>query len=334
VASEDYKRDSALCAIGDGLGNVVEQTCMVQAVQSLYDSVDVWMPRSGEVCREALCGLEGLRAVSIDPKGAFLADHYDVGFFSFLMGPRFVRMVDATDVFKMPHPRFVRAPEAVIAVDLVREVGYEFGMPKPRCGWVPHTGKPFDRPLLGISTGGHPRPYWRRKRYQMWGKVVDYLHEKLPDLSMVLVGTKEDDPIERDFVMDLRDKLPFLTVAGIIRECDVFLSNDCGLGHVAAALDVPTFAVFGPTLLHKNTAMHNMIPIYHRRIGCRPCQYRKPKMGFRLRRGKLRTCKTECLKWLRPETIGNQVLRYLGYAHVCDHRNGPEWYEVLSPGDE
>lgn len=59
------------------------------------------------------------------------------------------------------------------------------------------------QPLLGLSAGGNPRPAWRWKRYERWGKVVDYLHKKLPELNMVLLGTEADDPVDRDFVIDL-----------------------------------------------------------------------------------------------------------------------------------
>jgi heptosyltransferase-3 len=38
-----------------------------------------------------------------------------------------------------------------------------------------------------------------------------------------------------------------LTVAAALARCRAFIGNDSGLGHMAAALGVPTLAVFGPT---------------------------------------------------------------------------------------
>lgn len=43
------------------------------------------------------------------------------------------------------------------------------------------------------------------------------------------------------------DQLPLVQLAGILISCTVYLGNDSGITHLAAALGVPTFAVFGPT---------------------------------------------------------------------------------------
>ncbi|MEX2054673.1 MAG: glycosyltransferase family 9 protein, partial [Candidatus Andersenbacteria bacterium] len=40
---------------------------------------------------------------------------------------------------------------------------------------------------------------------------------------------------------------PLLTTAAAIKHCAIFLSNDSGLMHVAAAVGVPTYGLFGPT---------------------------------------------------------------------------------------
>ena len=36
----------------------------------------------------------------------------------------------------------------------------------------------------------------------------------------------------------------------LIKKCDVFITNDSGPMHVAAALNVPVVAIFGPTNTH------------------------------------------------------------------------------------
>jgi len=41
--------------------------------------------------------------------------------------------------------------------------------------------------------------------------------------------------------------LPVARVAALLARCGAYVGNDSGLTHVAAALDVPTVAVFGPT---------------------------------------------------------------------------------------
>lgn len=41
--------------------------------------------------------------------------------------------------------------------------------------------------------------------------------------------------------------MPLSVVAGALKKCSVFLGHDSGISHMAAALDVPTIALFGPT---------------------------------------------------------------------------------------
>lgn len=334
----DYDRDIALCCVGDGLGNVIEQTCMIQAVQRMYTIVDVWMPRSEPACLDALAGMPGVRYVWRErqphPPGKSQCT-YDAVFHSFLVNEQFLKLLRFTHRFPMRHPTSSGdASEAELATRAARIAGYQGDTPRPYCGWDPYPGEPLRRPLLGLSTGGNPRPVWRWKRYERWDEVVDYLHEKLPELNMVLLGTEEDDQIDRDFVIDFRGKTSFREAAGVIRGCDVFLANDNGLSHTAAALGVRTFALFGPTLIGKNAAQYNTVPIYHRTIGCRPCQFSPQRLGHRFQGEKKVRCEKECLSELKPVMIGNHVLRYLGHEQLCDLRDGAEWYPVLGYHDE
>ena len=337
-ASGDYARNTALCCVGDGLGNVIEQSCMIWAVQKLYATVDVWMPRSEPVCLDALADMPGIRHIWRErrphPSGEPQCT-YNAVFHSFLVSRQFLKMLRFTDQFSMQHPIYKEnVCEAELATQAVRLAGYRGDTLRPYCGWDSYSGAPLRRPLLGLSTGGNPRPVWRLKRYKRWEAVVDYLHEKLPELNMVLVGTEADDPIDRDFVIDLRGKTPFREAAGVIHNCDVFLANDNGLSHVAAALGVRTFTLFGPTLIAKNAARYNTVAIYHRTINCRPCQYSPQRIGHRIRGGKRVRCGKECLSKLKPVMIGNHVLRYLGHEQLCDLRDGTKWYPVLGCHDE
>jgi ADP-heptose:LPS heptosyltransferase len=328
------KRGSAICLIGDGLGNVIEQTCMVQAVQTLYKPVDIWMPRSTPSCLGAMQDMPGIRDVWIGkqpyPPGQSQRS-YVAAFHSFLIGSKFLRQLKFRRRFAMKNPRRGQdAAEAELAMQAIRAAGYIGKTPKPYCGWDDCVKWQDDHTTLGISTGGNSRPVWRWKRYQRWAEIVDYLHKKVPLMNIALLGVDADDPINRPFVVDYRGTLPFRQSAGLVRSCNAFLANDNGLSHTAAALGVRTFTLFGPTRVVKNAAMHNTVPIYHPSLDCRPCQYSKCRMGRRMRDGVNERCDQECLSELDPIMVANQVLRYLGYAELCDIGDGTQWYPLLS----
>ncbi len=66
-------------------------------------------------------------------------------------------------------------------------------------------------------------------------------------------------------------ELPLRVVAALVKRCRLFLSNDSGLMHMAAALQVPTVAIFGPTNPTWVRPWHTPHVIVSRRLPCSPC---------------------------------------------------------------
>jgi ADP-heptose:LPS heptosyltransferase len=61
-------------------------------------------------------------------------------------------------------------------------------------------------------------------------------------------------------------------LAGLLSCCDLFLTNDTGALHIAAALDVPTVALFGPGDPVKVRPLSARALVFHHPISCSPCQ--------------------------------------------------------------
>ncbi len=100
----------------------------------------------------------------------------------------------------------------------------------------------------GCSPGA-PGKRWNPENYAALG---NYLHEQW-QAQIVLVGGKDDlDDIRK--IMERMKTEPLNTAgrctlmetAAIISRCRFFVSNDSGIMHLATAVDVPTFAIFGP----------------------------------------------------------------------------------------
>ena len=68
-------------------------------------------------------------------------------------------------------------------------------------------------------------------------------------------------------------KLSWPEIAQLMKTSRVFVGNDNGLMHFAAALGAKGIALFGPTSRHKNKPMNpEMIP-YSKDLFCEPCQF-------------------------------------------------------------
>ena len=106
------------------------------------------------------------------------------------------------------------------------------------------------RPLLAIHPGaGSAAKRWPAEQF---ARLIDRVVERT---AVVLVSGPADTEVtdevldlceHRDEPVVLRDQ-PLLVVAQALGCCDAFAGNDSGITHMAAALDVPTVAIYGET---------------------------------------------------------------------------------------
>ena len=103
--------------------------------------------------------------------------------------------------------------------------------------------------LVGVHAGsGSPTKCWSSDRF---ARVVDGLHKSA--IKVVLIEGPADKEVTQAVVRRIPIALPRLhdvslsSVVGVLSQCDSFLGNDSGLTRIAAALGLPTVAVFGPT---------------------------------------------------------------------------------------
>lgn len=103
--------------------------------------------------------------------------------------------------------------------------------------------------LLVIGLGANSiHKIWPAKYYAQ----LAYLLKKYFN-SVVLIGDKKDDDFTSDFkkeyqgsFINLAGKLDLLTTAAVLKNADLFIGNDSGLGHIASAVKTKTFTIFGP----------------------------------------------------------------------------------------
>jgi lipopolysaccharide heptosyltransferase II len=117
--------------------------------------------------------------------------------------------------------------------------------------WVCGGGKPLDpgRPVVGM----HPGATWPAKKWlpQRFAELADTARAKLGAYVVITAGPGDAEAVSAvgasavsaPFALNV---LPLRQLAAVISCCNVFVSNDAGPMHIAAALGVPTVGLFGP----------------------------------------------------------------------------------------
>ncbi len=103
--------------------------------------------------------------------------------------------------------------------------------------------------FLAIHPGsGSPRKNWSSEKF---AELVGLARRNGLGV-LILEGEADQDPVRRLF-MSTNEILPVLkdldltTVAALLTRSRAYIGNDSGITHLAAALKIPTYALFGPT---------------------------------------------------------------------------------------
>jgi heptosyltransferase-2 len=135
-------------------------------------------------------------------------------------------------------------------------------------------------PLIGINPGAF---YGSAKRWltDRYAALADLLvREKRT--KVLIFGSEGERPIaeeieshmkERPFILTGRTDLPALM--GTMSRCRIFITNDSGPMHLAAALGVPQIAIFGSTDEIATGPFSEKAVVIHKHVDCSPCLLRE-----------------------------------------------------------
>ncbi len=142
--------------------------------------------------------------------------------------------------------------------------------------FLAEAGLTSERLLIGIHPGGNwEYKLWDRKNYS---DVASILAQKLNAAILLFAG-----PNERELqtqVAEMMDVPPMLVqtddlrhLAALISACDVYVGNDTGPMHIAAAVDTPVVALFGSTNHTRSGPYGDKHKVVQSGInlGCNPC---------------------------------------------------------------
>ena len=130
--------------------------------------------------------------------------------------------------------------------------------------------------LVGINPSGN----WHLKRWprECFAELSDRIMSELNCL-VVFVGTKENFRYIESVAARMKNKplnmcgkTSLKELAALIEQTELFISNDSGPAHLAAALRVPTMVLFGPTVPQITSPRGQTVTIMREDVRCKtPC---------------------------------------------------------------
>lgn len=154
--------------------------------------------------------------------------------------------------------------------------------------------------LLGLSPGAiyGPAKRWPPDRFaaladmtiERWGaKVIIFGSQAEKDICANVSGNMIHSSI------DLSGKTELGEAMALIKRCNIFVSNDSGLMHIASALNVPLVAIFGSTDPLATGPKGSKIKIIRHQVNCSPCLQPKCPTDYR------------CMLSILPEDVWNEM---------------------------
>lgn len=143
------------------------------------------------------------------------------------------------------------------------------------------TGKGLDlkKTIIGI----HPAAaYGEAKRWlpERYAQLSDRIISEA-GLQVIFFGAQQDIPLVENIVMQMNNKSFVLVgqtnlkeLMGAVSCCNLFIANDSGPMHLAAALGIPVVAIFGPTDEKRTAPLGKQHIIIKKAFPCSPCNHR------------------------------------------------------------
>jgi heptosyltransferase II len=114
-----------------------------------------------------------------------------------------------------------------------------------------------------------------------FAEVLSHLQQQI-DADEILFGTAAEASVSAAIAsglrrppIDLTGKTAIADLPALLSQCHLFIGNDSGAMHVAAAVGLPVIAVFGPTDPHGTAPVTPRCTIVQQKSYCSPCFLRR-----------------------------------------------------------
>jgi len=168
-----------------------------------------------------------------------------------------------------------------------------------------------DRLIIGF----HPRSsYGPAKCWpgQSFSRLAELLAKKHGATVLLFGSEKERGLLEQiaadagDGVVNLAGRTDLKESAGLLSLCRVFVANDSGPLHLAAALEVPVIGLYGSTDPEATGPRGKRVSVIYKNVECSPCLLRECPTDFK------------CMESITPEEVMAEIIFLLNQGDKND----------------
>jgi len=286
-----------LAIVSAGLGNIVETTPMLVALESVVDKLDILL-LSNWPDVDKLLPWDCINTLSND-------NDYDV-----IVGAWWAKECQIITSAKhfgkktvVPRLNVLEWSEVECNMDVARQLGFTGITPPPKLNEV---GKSLVEGEYVVLSSGYQKStshvIWKNKSWPHWKQLATMFKDK--GIRTVIVGTTEEcEDWHKDIIdYDLCGKTSTVELAATLRGAQAVIGCDNGPAHVADAYGVPVVALFGPGSTIKNTYYQGrVIFMPNSVVPCRPCHHNL---------GQMANCKNNlCMKLITTKQVFDVYLK-------------------------
>lgn len=157
-------------------------------------------------------------------------------------------------------------------------------------------------PLIAVNPGAY---YGSAKMWPVFSYIslIQKILEALPRAGIILFSGEKDSHVTREIMSRIGNsrlistdgKLQLSESIGLLSCCHYLISNDSGMMHLGAALDMKGIAFFGPTDPVTTAPQSGKIRILREPVRCSPCFLRYCPIDHR------------CMELLTPEYVWDTI---------------------------
>lgn len=176
--------------------------------------------------------------------------------------------------------------------------------------WLRERGIGPDDILVGVHPGSGPRAPAKRWGVEKYAEIIRRLRREY-DARIVVTGSPGERELAeriiglagREGVHNASGDFNIRQTTALLKNCRLFISNDTGPMHMAAALGRPTIGIFGPETPVRYGPVGKSSTAVYRAIHCSPCVH--------IYAGIVNDCDEGlCMRQLTPDDVWEAVKQY------------------------